>query len=229
MFWRKLTREQRKSAAKFSFVAMLAVFVIVVLVDSCSKKDIDLENLNLNIDSAYTMRTVEVDMLISDSGLVRHRLVSPEWLIYDNNQRRAWLFPKGLRIETYDTIQEGKTLIVADSAIQHLDTETWELIGNVQASGLKGERLLTPHLYWNRREHKLYSNDTTYFHDETGDWRGDHFEAKDDLSKYDIYYNSGDIEIQEDNNQRPPQAHPRSRMDSLRQPLDTLQQAVEPK
>ncbi len=208
---------------------MLTCFSAVLLFKSCGKKDIDLENLQLNIDSAYTMRTVDVDMLISDSGLVRHRLISPEWLIYDNNQRRQWLFPKGLRIQTYDTIQEGQTLIVADSAVQHLNTETWELIGNVEASGLNGELLRTPHLYWDKRKHKLYSNDTTYFRDQTGDWRGDHFEAKDDLSKYDIYFNSGDFKVQEDNSQRPMRPNPRIRRDSTQQSLDTLQQAVDTK
>ncbi len=229
MFGRKLTREQSVKVGKLTLFMLLFVFSMPLLVDSCSKKDIDLENLNLNIDSAYTMRTMDVDMLISDSGLVRHRLLSPEWLVYDNSQRRQWLFPRGLRIQTYDTIQEGKTLIVADSAIQHLDSETWELIGKVRVSGLNGELLCTPHLYWERRNQKLYSNDTTYFCDETGEWRGNHFEAKDDLSWYDISDNSGDIQLEDDRSQRPSKSSPRSRMDSLRQSLDTLQQAVEPK
>ncbi len=201
---------------------MAAFIAIFILMDSCGGKDVSMENRNVELDSAYTMRTLKVDMLVSDSGIVRYRLISPEWLIYDNQHRRQWVFPRGLRLETYDSIKAGSTLIVADSAIQHLNTETWELMGNVRATGFKGELLCTPHLHWERQGHKLFSNDTTYFRQENGTaLRGNRFRAKDDLSDYVIYRTSGDLKVQE-NQPEPSHLYGVRRLDSTRREVDSL-------
>ncbi len=202
---------------------MFSIFLAVVLLDSCGGKDVSLENLDLQLDSTYTMRTLKVDMLVSDSGIVRYRLISPEWLIYDNKYRRQWVFPRGLRMETYDSIKAGKTLVEADSALQHLDTEEWELIGNVKMIGLNGELLCTPHLYWDRQRHKLYSNDTTYFQRlGTSGLHFQRFEAKDDLSVYDTYHNTGDVIIKDDTPEARPNLRGAPRPDSTRRGLDSL-------
>ncbi len=191
---------------KWFVVIGTCLFTGSMLLDSCGGKDIELANLGINLDSAYTMRTTDVDMLISDSGIVRYRLKSLEWLIYDNESRRQWVFPEGLKLETYDTIRSGSTLVEADSAINHLDTEVWELIGNVKLKGLDGELLATPHLYWDRIKHKLYSFDTTYFQ-KPGEMAMPFksFEAKDDLSVYDTYGNKdGSIFFREGQSSKKP-------------------------
>ncbi len=214
---------------RWAFILASSLAMVLMLVDSCGEKDVSLENLNLQLDSSYTMRTLKVDMLVSsDSGVVRYRLISPEWLIYDNKHRRQWVFPKGLRMETYDTIQKGETLVEADSAIQHLETEVWELIGNVKMIGLNGELLCTPHLYWERQRHKLYSNDTTYFQRlGTSGLHFRSFEAKDDLSVYDTYHNTGDVIVKDDEPTDRPKLRGVSELDSTNQELDSLSKRTE--
>ncbi len=226
MFGAKLRNLGLKNLIKFGIILLFSLLSVLVLFDSCGGKDVALENLNLLLDSAYTMRTLKVDMLVSDSGVVRYRLISPEWLTYDNPNRRQWVFSKGIRLETYDSIQDGRTLVVADSAVQHINTEVWELIGNVQMIGLNGELLCTPHLYWDRPKHKLYSNDTTYFQRlGTSGLHFQSFEAKDDLSVYDTYHNTGDVIVKDDKNSssaREPKLYGIPRNDSTRLEQDSL-------
>lgn len=141
------------------------------------------------------MYTRDVDMLVSDSGLTKYRLVSKTWYIYDREDRKEWVFPDTLTMWSVDSLKPGNRLVRADSAIFHVPEEEWELIGNVRIHGLRGEKLYTPRLHWQRRDKRLYSNDTTYFYTQGRELRGKRFEARDDLSQYYIYNNSGDFEV----------------------------------
>lgn len=141
------------------------------------------------------MYTRDVDMLVSDSGLTKYRLVSKTWFIYDREDRKEWVFPDTLTMWSVDSLHPGNKLVRADSAIFHVPEDEWELIGNVRIHGLHGEKLYTPRLHWQRRDKKLYSNDSTYFYTNGRELRGNRFEARDDLSQYSIYNNSGNFEV----------------------------------
>lgn len=163
----------------------------------CSQPKVERRRLGINLDSAYMMLTHDVDMLISDSGQTRYRLISPIWYIYDRPDRREWVFPKSLKLHSIDSLRPGNQLVTADSAIFYTEREEWLLMGNVRIHGLNGERLYTPRLYWQRREKRLYSNDTTYFYVDGNALHGDRFEAADNLSWYNVYNNRGDLRYEE--------------------------------
>lgn len=179
-------------------VLLTALLIILLSISlGCGKKKVEMASLGLNVDSSYMMRTEGIDMLISDSGITKYRLVSSLWLIYDNKDRQEWYFPKGLKLEGYDTLQPSEVLILADTARYLPLNEEWQLWGNVRIHGPKGERLYTPRLYWLKGGRRLYSNDTTYFLTEGRELHGDRFDAKDDLSSYSIYNNRGSVEYEE--------------------------------
>lgn len=164
---------------------------------ACSKPKVERQDLGMNIDSAYMMLTREVDMMISDSGQTKYRLIAPLWIIYDRSDRREWIFPDSLRMWSVDSVKPGNRLVAADSAIYNLSREEWILMGNVKIDGYKGEMLYTQRLHWLRGEKRLFSNDTTYFYTEGKVLHGNRFEAKDDLSQYTIYTTRGDFRVQD--------------------------------
>lgn len=174
---------------------LLALLALLSL--GCSKPKLERKDLGINIDSAYMMLTRKVDMLVSDSGQTKYRLTSPLWIIYDRSDRKEWLFPDTLRMWSVDSIKPGHKLITADSAIFYTEREEWVLIGNVRIHGLKGEKLYTQRLHWQRKDQKLFSNDTTYFYTDGKELHGDRFEAKDDLSQYSIYNSRGNFHVVE--------------------------------
>lgn len=180
-----------------AIVLVLGLCVAPLLLGGCDTKRVERAELGYDIDSAYMMLTRDVDMLVSDSGYTRYRLLTPLWLIYDRPDRKQWLFPEGITMRSVDSVAPASDLVYADSAIFYVEEERWELIGNVRIDGLKGEKLYTPHLHWLRRDKRLYSDDTTYFATEGRELRGQRFEAADDLSWYNIYGNSGDFDVRE--------------------------------
>ena len=157
----------------------IGVLVVgLCILSACSKKKVEMQNLQVNPDSLYSVRTLSLNTLISDSGLIRYRMTAPELLVYERSDRNEWVFPKGLLLRPYDTAQ-SQVFIKADSAIRRPQHEEWELIGHVIVQGPQGQRLTTNFLVQGR------------------ELRGSHFNAKDDLSWYEIYDNKGTFEFEE--------------------------------
>lgn len=176
---------------------LLAIVLSLAGLGACGQKKVEIRNLEIDTTSMYTIRTEQVDVLISDSGQVKYRLISPLWLIYDESDPKYWLFPDGLRLEGFDSIQSSEIFIEADSAVHRVEQEEWVLYGNVRMHGTEGRRLYTPQLHWLKRERRFYSNDTTYFFTQGRELRGDHFSARDDLSSYSIYRSRGDFDYKD--------------------------------
>ncbi|MDY3090194.1 MAG: LPS export ABC transporter periplasmic protein LptC [Porphyromonas sp.] len=193
-----MTKEQYniRIYSSWSWLAAMVLAVLVGLV-GCSKPKVERSDLGIELDSAYMMLTRGVDMLVSDSGQTKYRLVSPVWIVYDRPDRKEWLFPDSLRMYSVDSVQPAMQLVTADSAIFYVPREEWVLIGNVRIHGLKGEKLYTQRLHWLQSEKRLFSNDTTYFYTDGRELHGDRFEAKDDLSSYSIYQSRGDFRVEE--------------------------------
>lgn len=182
-----------------TILALLAILAVA----ACSKERVETKSLNVNIDSLYTARMIKLNTLISDSGMIRYRMIAPVLLIYERPERNEWVFPQGLILRPYDTVSGNKVFIKADSAIRSTATEEWELIGHVQVQGPEGQRLNTHRLFWQRDQRRLYSHDTTYFFTQGRELRGSSFEATDDLSWYQILNNKGMIEYDEEGTTQP--------------------------
>lgn len=185
-----------RGASRCILSQVLTLLVGIILLASCSKKKVEVQNLQVNPDSLYSMRTLSLNTLISDSGMIRYRMTAPVLLVYERPERNEWVFPKGLVLRPYDT-KQSQVFIKADSAIRRPQREEWELVGHVVVQGPEGQRLATHRLFWLRDERRLYSNDTTNFLVQGRELRGSHFTAKDDLSWYEIYDNKGAFDFEE--------------------------------
>ena len=62
---------------------------------------------NIDSRSTPTMRTTNVNTLISDSGIVQYRIVTPLWLMYEDESLDTpyWRFPEGLYLRRFDVFQ----------------------------------------------------------------------------------------------------------------------------
>ena len=65
--------------------------VMLILLPSCSKKK-ELAAAVGQDDSIPDMRSVGVTTLISDSGLIRYKIITAEWLVYNQVDTPFWAF-----------------------------------------------------------------------------------------------------------------------------------------
>lgn len=105
-----------------------------------------------------TMLTRNVETLISDSGIMRYRVTSPMWLVYDEAKVPYWKFPNGLKLEKYDDFFHVQATVMCDSAFFYKNEQIWRLDGNVKIENAAKEKFLSNQLFWNQRQHKVYSD-----------------------------------------------------------------------
>lgn len=183
--------------AKLS-LALIAVFLFSCLAIGCSKEKTKIAKLGLSLDSSYSMHTHDVNTLISDSGLVQFRLISPDWYIYERSEPKRWYFPNGIYIERFDTLYNPTATVKADTAYFMTEQDLWILIGNVHVRDMEGKNFFSPKLYWDQQAESIYSHDTIYVLTPDQIHRGASFQASQDLRKYNVYDHSGEIEVNED-------------------------------
>lgn len=130
-----------------------------------------------NRDSLPVMVTRGVSKLISDSGVIRYKIIAEEWHVFDKTTPPRWEFPKGIFIERYDDKFRINLHITADSAWLY-DQKLWKLRGHIVLDDqTDGSHLTTEELFWNMNTGELSSNVYTRLVQPDQQIEGDWFRA----------------------------------------------------
>ncbi len=132
------------------------------------------------------MTTHTVTTLISDSGQIRYRVTTDNWLVYDEAQVPMWRFPDGLYLEKFDKDFGIEATVQCDSATYFSQRGLWRLDGNVNILNTVGEKFLSQQVFWDQRLNKVYSD--SFIHIERADRtiEGYGFESNDKMTNYRI-------------------------------------------
>jgi LPS export ABC transporter protein LptC len=142
-------------------------------------------------DSLPVMATRGVSKLISDSGIVRYKIIAEEWLVYDKTQPQRQEFPKGVYLERYDDNASVNLHITADTAYC-FDQYLWKLRGRVVMNDReKKVTYSSEELYWDMRKHIFYSNAPMTLQEPDRLIRGNWFESDEQMKQYKVGTTSG--------------------------------------
>lgn len=171
-------------------VALMATGMLAFL-SSCDDKSTDIVHLETDGDIVPTMTTRNVETLISDSGIVRYRITTPLWLVFDEAKEPLWKFPAGLHLEKYDDLFRRDASIDADSATYFKNRDVWRLDGRVYIVNTAGEKFLSEQLYWSNREHKVYTDSFIHIERQDRIIEGYGFVSNDRMTNYSVNRVSG--------------------------------------
>ena len=134
-------------------------------------------------DSTLFMRSRGISSLISDSGVLRYKLVTEEWDIYTHTNPATWKFTKGLLMERFDESFHVDLHVEADTAYLH-EQRTWELRGRVVIHNIEGTLFRTEELFWDMNQHEMWS--TKYMRIKTTDQEleGTDFRSNEQMTDY---------------------------------------------
>lgn len=173
----------------------MVVIMLLSFCASCSKEKREVVKLKFDPEKSFTVRTEDVSMLISDSGITRYRLVSKLWLIFDKAKEPYWFFPKGLYLEKYDTLFHTEGFVKADTAYNFSRKHLWKLTGNVKIVSLQGTKFETSLLYWDQREAKFYSDKYMKVQEADKIITGIGFESNQEMTDYRIFNSTGEFPV----------------------------------
>lgn len=138
-----------------------------------------------------------VEIIQSDSGKVRVRILAPELYKYDQVEQPYIEFTRGMKAYFYDDSLKIESVIEAGYVKYFEKERLWEAKNNVEARNLKkGEQLNTEHLFWNEQKKTIYSNTNSRIVTEDGTFYGEKgFDANQDLSKWKLKSSKGTVNV----------------------------------
>ncbi|KAB2816782.1 MAG: LPS export ABC transporter periplasmic protein LptC, partial [Paludibacter sp.] len=99
-----------------------------------------------------------ITTVISDSGITRYRINTPQWDIFDKAAQPYWEFPVGIHLERFDEQLNVDANVHCLYARFYEREQLWELKGKVRATNIQGELFETELLFWDQRMEKIYSD-----------------------------------------------------------------------
>jgi LPS export ABC transporter protein LptC len=176
----------------------LGAFILLLLFISCSGGKKNLGEAITERDSLPVMSTLGVTTFVSDSGVVRYKVITEEWLMFDRKRPSYWAFEKGVYLEKFDSIFQVEASIKADTAYFYDKDKLWKLIGDIEIQNLKGERFDTELLYWNQNTGKVYSDKRIRIEQIDRIIIGQGFESNQQMTDYKINNIEGIFYVDED-------------------------------
>lgn len=157
-----------------------------------------------NRDSMAVLQTEGVTSLISDSGIIKYRIRTKSWDMYDRTEVPHWRFEKGLLVEQFDRNHKVNATIQSDTAYYYTLTKIWDLRGNVQIKNVRGDKFFTSQLFWDQNAERVYSDRKIRIEQSDKIINGTSFESNQDMTKYTIHNTVGEVSFDEEKLQKKP-------------------------
>lgn len=174
------------------------VAVMFLLFPACSGTEQGKSVPATNRDSMAAMRTVGVESYISDSGVIRYKIIAEEWMVYDKLDPPFWAFEKGLYLEQFNEDFSAEATIKADTAYYYDKKKLWELRSNVHIENQKQEKFDTDLLFWDEYKQEVYSDKKIRIEQADKVIVGYGFKSNQQLTDYVINNTEGIFYIEED-------------------------------
>lgn len=126
---------------------------------SCKEESKNAIDLHYDPEKVPSLNTDSVTMLISDSGLIRYKMIAKTWESFDKVKDPYQRFPDGFYGEQFDTTFNVVTTVKSDTAWYFTNRKVWKLKGSVHIQNKKEETSYTSEeLFWDERKHTIYSD-----------------------------------------------------------------------
>ncbi len=145
-------------------------------------------------DSVSTMTSYGVNTLISDSGIIKYRIIAERWDVNQAKKVSRWTFDKGLFLEQFDQKLHINSYIQSDTAYYYDQKRIWELRGRVRVLTKDGLRYTGEELFWDENKHELWSNVYSHLVTPERTLEGTYFRSDERMTKYYVSNSKGSFE-----------------------------------
>lgn len=174
-------------------VSLIILFIGILLASCQEQKEHTAPAINPR-DSASVMITYGVNTLISDSGIIKYRIITEKWEINQIRQPSRWIFDKGLFLEQFDEKFHVQSYIQCDTAYYFDQQKLWELRGRVHILTKDGLRFSSQQLFWDEMKHEIYSHVYSKLITPERQLQGTYFRSDEQMTKYYVSNTKGSFE-----------------------------------
>lgn len=161
---------------------------------SCSKANEHTAPAIHDRDSVSMMVSYGVNTLVSDSGVIKYRIVSECWDVNTVRDPSRWTFLKGIFVEQFDENFHVQLYVQADTAWYYDKKKLWELRGRVSVRNVEGLIFRSEELFWDGMVHELYSYKPSIVITPERVLSGTYFRSDERMTRYTISNSEGSFE-----------------------------------
>jgi len=175
----------------------MAILLMMAMLFSCENEMSTIKILTQS-DTLPSESAKNIEVRYSDSGKLKAILRSPELLKYAGDDPYM-LFPKGIHVFFYDSIENLVTEIKSDYAINKEKEEIMEVRKNVVIFDHENDKELnTEVLFWDQKKHKIYNNAFVTIKEDGRIMHGDSMRADENLEHFELFQVRATIDIVEE-------------------------------
>ncbi|WP_033147911.1 LPS export ABC transporter periplasmic protein LptC [Prevotella sp. P6B1] len=177
-------------------------------------------------DSVSVMTSYGVNTLISDSGVIKYKIVTERWDVNTVKNPSYWYFERGVFFEQFDEKFHVEAYIQADTAWYYDQQKLWHLRGRVRIRNINGLIFQSEELFWDGVRHEIYSNVYSKVTTPERSMEGTYFLSDEHMSHYTVSNSKGSFTREDMTGEKPESEEPKDGKKADAKPDTT--QALQP-
>ena len=166
---------------------LIAIFTFCVLLfTACEEQKVHTAPAINDRDSVSMMTSYGVNTLISDSGVIKYKIVTERWDVNTIKQPPRWTFERGIFLEQFDQKFHVEGYITADTAWYYEQQKLWELRGRVHIRNVNGLIFDSEELFWDGQKHEFYSHKFSKVVTPERTLQGTYFRSDEHMAHYEV-------------------------------------------
>ncbi|MBS1763951.1 MAG: LPS export ABC transporter periplasmic protein LptC [Bacteroidetes bacterium] len=175
------------------------LYILSLLMMMSCENDIEKVNLITGKNNAPVESAEGLEILYSDSGIVKVKVKTPE-LNRFMQPKPVTELPKGVFVEFFNDQQQVTSTLTSKYALRDDADKTMEAKKDVVVVNVKGDKLETEYLKWDEKSGMISSPDFVKITTADEIIYGNGFESNQDFSRYRIFDIKGIINLKKDEN-----------------------------
>jgi LPS export ABC transporter protein LptC len=181
-----------KSTFMFKLLSIFSCLTTIFLI-SCEDVSYIEEEVITRAETYYEIAD-SVEILYSDSAVVRVRIKAPLLYNYSDSKNPRREFPKGILVEFFDGNKNVQSRMTAKKAIQYDKTNKFIVEDSVVVKSKNNEMIETEGLVWDESTQKIYSDRFITITTATEIIKGYGFESDYDFQNWELKKVTGELE-----------------------------------
>ena len=176
---------------------LLLCALTCVMVCSCEEQKEHTAPAINPADSVAMMTSYGINTLVSDSGVMKYRIIAERWEVNEALNPPRWIFRRGLFLQQFDETFHTETYIQCDTAYYFTVNKLWHLMGNVRVRTTDGLRFSSEELFWDQNKHELYSNKFSHLVTPERELQGTYFTSDERMTHYKVTNTKGSFQSED--------------------------------
>lgn len=177
-------------------IPLFSLYIIISIATACTTRQQDTApSVNPN-DSLAFMTSRGISSLVSDSGVLRYKIVAEQWDIFNTTQPATWKFMQGLLMQRFGEDKHVDLYVQADTAYFHRQN-LWELRGRVEVRNIQGTVFRTNELFYDLQKHEFWSNQFMRITTPDRELQGTTFRSDEQMTNYFVSNSAGHVPVKD--------------------------------